>query len=96
MFTHKGKLTHGTGVLFPFHENAIVSRRNRINFTGDVVFMMDALLLLVRRSDLYIKAERELPHGTGVLLPFREPLVSRRNRINVYVAFSNAINLLLR
>ena len=63
MFKRKGKLTHRTCVLFPFHENAIVSR---VNFTGDVVFMMDALLLLVRRSDLYIKAERELPHGTGV------------------------------
>ena len=50
MFKCKGKLTHGTGVLFPFHENAIVSRSNRVNFTGDVVFMMDALLLLVRRS----------------------------------------------
>ena len=47
MFKRKGKLTHGTGVLFPFHENAIVSRSNRVNlflfFTGDVVFMMDAL-----------------------------------------------------
>ena len=46
MFTRKGKLTHGTGVLFPFHENVIVSRSNRVNFTGDVVFMMDALLFL--------------------------------------------------
>ena len=31
MFKRKGKLTHGTGVLFPFHENAIVSRSNRVN-----------------------------------------------------------------